>query len=50
MGRVAGPGDIAHTIAFLLGSGFRYVAGRIILTDGGLSESMYNHIPGRPRS
>ena len=50
MGRVAGPDDIADIIAFLLGSDSRYVTGQVILTDGGLAESIFNHIPGRPRS
>ncbi len=51
MGRVADPAeDIAGVIAFLLGPDSRYVTGQVVLADGGLSESLYTHIPGRPRS
>jgi len=51
MGRVADPAeDIAGIIAFLLGPDSRYVTGQVILADGGLSDSIYTHIPGRPRS
>ena len=50
MGRVARPEDIADIIAFLLGPDARYVTGQVILADGGLAESVFNRIPGRPRS
>ncbi len=51
LGRIADPAeDIASVIAFLLGPDSRYVTGQVILADGGLTESIYNHIPGRPRS
>ena len=51
MGSIADPdGDIAGVIAFLLGEDSRYVTGQVILADGGFSESLFTHIPGRPRS
>lgn len=46
LGRVATPDDIADAIAFLLGPQASYITGQALLVDGGLVQSILNHVPG----
>lgn len=46
LGRVAKPEDIADAIAFLLGPQASYITGQALLVDGGLVQSILNHVPG----
>lgn len=46
LGRVAKPGDIADSIAFLLSPQASYITGQSLLVDGGLVHSVLNHVPG----
>lgn len=49
-GRVGEPEDIANVIAFLTGPDAGYVTGQNVCVDGGFSDSILSHIPGRPKS
>lgn len=46
LGRVARPSDIADAIAFLLSPQASYITGQSLLVDGGLVQSILNHVPG----
>jgi len=46
LGRIAKPGDIADTIAFLLGPQSGYITGQSLIVDGGLTRSTLSHVPG----
>ena len=46
LGRVAKPGDIADAIAFLLRPQASYITGQSLVVDGGLVQSILNHVPG----
>lgn len=46
LGRIATPDDIAEAIAFLLGPQASYITGQALLVDGGLVQSILNHVPG----
>jgi glucose 1-dehydrogenase len=46
LGRIAKPGDIADTIAFLLGPQSGYITGQSLLVDGGLTRSTLSRVPG----
>jgi glucose 1-dehydrogenase len=46
LGRVATPGDIADSIAFLLSQDASYITGQSLIVDGGLTRSILNHVPG----
>ncbi len=46
-GRVGQPGDIAHGILFLLSEEADYITAAHLDIDGGLTRSIFNHIPGR---
>ena len=50
MGRVALPEDIANTVAFLVGPDNTYMTGQNLLVDGGFTNSIHGHVPGRPAS
>jgi glucose 1-dehydrogenase len=46
LGRIAKPGDIADTIAFLLGPQSGYITGQSLVVDGGLTRSTLSRVPG----
>ncbi len=46
LGRIATPSDIADAVAFLLGPQASYITGQSLLVDGGLVQSILNHVPG----
>jgi glucose 1-dehydrogenase len=50
MARIGEPADIANVIEFLVGPLSGYVTGQDICVDGGFSQSILSHIPGRPSS
>lgn len=50
LGRIGDPRDIAQVIEFLVSPLSGYVTGQDICVDGGFSESILSHIPGRPSS
>ncbi len=50
MARIGEPVDIANVIEFLVGPLSGYVTGQDICVDGGFSQSILSHIPGRPSS
>jgi glucose 1-dehydrogenase len=50
LGRIGEPVDIANVIEFLVGPLSGYVTGQDICVDGGFSQSILSHIPGRPSS
>ena len=45
IGRIATPRDIANVIVFLSSSRSNYVTGAEIVVDGGLGQSLMNHVP-----
>ena len=47
LGRVGQPIDIAHGIMFLLSDEADYITATQLDIDGGLTKSIFNHIPGR---
>jgi len=50
LARIGEPADIANVIEFLVGPLSGYVTGQDICVDGGFSQSILSHIPGRPSS
>lgn len=50
LARIGEPADIAHVIEFLVGPLSGYVTAQDICVDGGFSQSILSHIPGRPSS
>ena len=46
LGRIATPGDIAETIAFLLSPAASYITAQALVVDGGLTRSILNHATG----
>ena len=50
LARIGEPKDIANVIEFLVGPLSGYVTGQDIRVDGGFSQSILSHIPGRPSS
>lgn len=46
LGRIAKPGDIADTIAFLLSPQSGYITGQALLVDGGLTRATLSRVPG----
>jgi len=46
LGRIAKPGDIADTIAFLVGPQAGYITGQSLLVDGGLTRATLSRVPG----
>lgn len=46
--RIGAPEDIANAAVFLASNESSYITGHVLLVDGGLLESICNHIPGRP--
>ena len=47
MGRVGQPEDIAHGILFLLSDEADYITATRLDIDGGLTKSIFDHMPGR---
>jgi NAD(P)-dependent dehydrogenase (short-subunit alcohol dehydrogenase family) len=47
LGRVGQPVDIAHGILFLLSDEADYITATQLDIDGGLTKSIFNHMPGR---
>lgn len=46
-GRVGQPPDIANAILFLLSDEADYVTAEMLMVDGGVTKSIFNHLPGR---
>ena len=47
LGRVGQPDDIAEGILYLLSDAAAYVTSSELVIDGGMSTSLFNHMPGR---
>ncbi|MDP6278976.1 MAG: SDR family oxidoreductase [Nitrospinota bacterium] len=47
VGRVGQPEDIANGILFLLSEEADYITAARLDIDGGLTSSIFNHMPGR---
>ncbi|MGB0572955.1 MAG: SDR family NAD(P)-dependent oxidoreductase [Alphaproteobacteria bacterium] len=47
LGRVGQPDDIAEGILYLLSDAASYVTSSELVIDGGMSTSLFNHMPGR---
>ena len=47
LGRIGLPEDIAHLAVFLASEESSYITAQDILVDGGLTDGVYQHIPGR---
>lgn len=47
LGRIAQPADIAAAILFLLSDDADYITATRLDVDGGLTKSVFNHMPGR---
>lgn len=46
-GRVGEPIDIADAILFLLSDEADYITAEMLMVDGGVTKSIFNHLPGR---
>lgn len=46
-GRVGEPIDIANAILFLLSDEADYITAELLMVDGGVTKSIFNHLPGR---
>ena len=44
--RIASPDDIANVVGFLVSAEANYITGQSLLVDGGLVQSILNHVPG----
>ena len=48
LGHIADPtDDMAGVVAFLLSPAAKYLTGQSLLADGGLTHSIFNHMPGQ---
>ncbi len=50
LSRIGDPRDIANAIEFLISPLAGFITGQDLCVDGGFSQSILSHIPGRPNS